>query len=99
MTDATHLRTDERSCQCYVAIKESLPEPDPLRLRDREALINVVSEIVRGGKPIDTHVIRELAAPFQDRWQESHAAPERRISFRAGRTNSRGQTGRARSPA
>ena len=54
----------ERSCQRYVAIKESLPEPDPLRLRNREALISVVSEIVRGGKPIDTHLIRELAAPL-----------------------------------
>jgi hypothetical protein len=52
----------ERSCQRYVAIKESLPEPDPLRLRNREALINVVSEIVRGGKPVDTRLIRELAA-------------------------------------
>ena len=28
------------------------------------ALISVVSEIVRGGKPIDTHLIRELAAPL-----------------------------------
>jgi len=54
----------ERSCQRYVAIKESLPEPDPLRLRNREALINVVSEIVRDGKPIDTRLIRELAAPL-----------------------------------
>ena len=52
----------ERSCQRYVAIKESLPEPDALRLRNREALINVVSEIVRSGKPIDTRLIRELAA-------------------------------------
>ena len=52
----------ERSCQRYVAIKESLPEPDPLRMRNREALIDVVSEIVRGGKPIETPLIRELAA-------------------------------------
>jgi Fic/DOC family len=54
----------ERSCQRYVAIKESLPEPDPLRLRNREAMINVVSEMVRGGKPIETRLIRELAAPL-----------------------------------
>lgn len=54
----------ERSCQRYVAIKESLPEPDLTRLRNREALINVVGEIVREGKPIDTRVIRELAAPL-----------------------------------
>ncbi len=54
----------ERSCQRYVAIKDSLPAPDPLRLRNREALISVVSEIVRGGKPIETRFIRELAAPL-----------------------------------
>ncbi len=51
----------ERSCQRYVAIKESLPEPDPLRLRNREALIDVVSGIVRGGKPIEAPLIRKLA--------------------------------------
>ncbi|MPZ43106.1 MAG: Fic family protein [Betaproteobacteria bacterium] len=54
----------ERSCQRYVAIKESLPEPDPVRLRNREALIHVVGNIVRGGKPIDTRLVRELAAPL-----------------------------------
>jgi len=54
----------ERSCQRYVAIKESLPEPDPLRLRNREALIHVVSEVVRGAKPINTRLIRELAIPL-----------------------------------
>jgi fido (protein-threonine AMPylation protein) len=54
----------ERSCQRYVAIKESIPEPDPVRLRNREALIGVVSEIVRGRKPIDPQLIRELAAPL-----------------------------------
>ncbi len=53
----------ERSCQRYIAVKESLPEPDPLRLRYRDALIEVVSEIVRSGKAIDTRLIRELATP------------------------------------
>jgi hypothetical protein len=51
----------ERSCRRYVAIKESLPEPDPLRLRNREALIQVVSEVVRGGKPIEMQAVRDLA--------------------------------------
>ena len=56
--------TYERSYQRYVAIKESLPEPDPLRLRNREALIDVVREIVRCGKPIEAPLIRDLAAPL-----------------------------------
>lgn len=54
----------ERSCKRYVAAKETLPEPDPLRLRYRHALIEVVSDIVRGGTPIDTKVIRKLATPL-----------------------------------
>ena len=54
----------ERSCQRYVAIKDSLPEPDPLRMRNREALIDVVSGIVRGGKPIEAPLIREFATPL-----------------------------------
>jgi len=54
----------ERSCQRYVAIKDSLPEPDPLRLRNREALVEVVSQIVRGERSIEAPLIRELAAPL-----------------------------------
>ena len=54
----------ERSCQRYVAVKDSLPEPDPLRLRYREALSEVVRDIVRGGRPVDTRLIREIAAPL-----------------------------------
>ena len=47
-----------------MAVKESLPEPDPLRLGYREALIEVVGTLVRGGKPIDTRFIRACAAPL-----------------------------------
>ena len=39
-------------------------EPDPLRMRNREALIDVVSDIVRGGKPIEAPLMRALAAPL-----------------------------------
>ncbi len=50
-----------RSCQRYTAIKDSLPQPNPLRLRNRDALTEVVSAMVRDMAKIDTHVIRELA--------------------------------------
>ena len=33
-------------------------------MRNREALIDVVSEIVRGGKPIEAPLIRKLAVPL-----------------------------------
>ncbi len=52
----------ERSCLRYVAVKDSLPSPDPLRLKYRDALTEVVASIVRGLEPTDTGIIRGLAA-------------------------------------
>jgi hypothetical protein len=52
----------ERSAQRYTAIKDSLPEPDPLRMRNREALAHVVGGIVRDNLAIDSVAIRRLAA-------------------------------------
>jgi Fic family protein len=44
-----YLAAYERSCQRYAAIVKSLPEPDPLRLRYREAIRAVVRDIVLEG--------------------------------------------------
>lgn len=52
----------ERSCQRYMAIRETVAEPDPLRQRYREALITVVAEIVRNQQHPDTAVVRAVAA-------------------------------------
>lgn len=52
----------ERSCQRYMAIRETVAEPDPVRLRYREALISVVSEIVRGQQPPGEAAVRAMAA-------------------------------------
>jgi hypothetical protein len=38
----------ERSCARYAAVKRSLGEPDPFRLRYRQALSDLVEAIVRG---------------------------------------------------
>ena len=51
----------ERSCQRYTLIKQALPEPDPLRLRYRDALNHVVGNVVRTGSPVETSTIRILA--------------------------------------
>lgn len=56
----------ERSCLRYTAIKDGLPEPDPLRLRNRDALTKVVSGVVRDMAEIDTQVISQLAEPLVD---------------------------------
>lgn len=54
----------ERSCQRYTVVRDALPQPDPLRLRNREQLSEVVSSIVRDDFPIDDARIRALAVPI-----------------------------------
>ncbi|MFP3568336.1 Fic family protein [Paraburkholderia sp. SIMBA_030] len=39
----------ERSCRRYLAIRQSIGEPDAFRLKYRNALIQVVQEVIRGG--------------------------------------------------
>lgn len=59
----------ERSCQRYMAIRETIAEPDPVRLRHREALIAIVAEIVRGQQVPSEAAVRAVAAslvPQQD---------------------------------
>jgi hypothetical protein len=51
----------ERSCQRYVAIRGTMAEPDPIRLRHREVLIEVVSEIVQSLRPPDKQSVRDKA--------------------------------------
>lgn len=51
----------ERSCQRYTQVREALPEPDPVRSRNREALTEIVNAIVRDELPIDEAAIRPLA--------------------------------------
>lgn len=48
----------ERSCSRYAALRQSLTEPDPLRLRYREALTDAIGGVVRSREP-------DLAASLQ----------------------------------
>lgn len=60
----------ERSCQRYLAITQTMAEPDPLRIRYRETLINAVQAIVRGRKAPSPEHVRSLAdelVPENDR--------------------------------
>ncbi len=52
----------ERSCQRYMAIRETIADPDPMRLRYREALVAVVAEIVKGHQSPDEVAVRAVAA-------------------------------------
>jgi Fic family protein len=51
----------QRSCERYVVIRDSVAEPDLFRLRYREALIEVIGQIVRRKLTANDATIRELA--------------------------------------
>lgn len=50
----------ERSCQRYLAVTQTMAEPDPLRIQYREQLISGVQTIVHGRKKISTDTINGL---------------------------------------
>lgn len=52
----------ERSCRRYMVIRDTTAEPDPVRLRHREALIAIVAEIVRGQQRPGEAAVRRVAA-------------------------------------
>lgn len=47
-----YLAAYERSCQRYAAIVQSLPEPDPLRLRYRDEIRAAVRDVVLAGQAV-----------------------------------------------
>ena len=49
----------ERSCQRYVTVRDSLPEPDPFRLKYRTTLREVIGSIIKDGKKPTLGVIRK----------------------------------------
>ena len=51
----------ERSCQRYIALRQSLGEPDPFRLRYREQMMRVVREIVQQRSPPSVEVVTAVA--------------------------------------
>lgn len=51
----------ERSCKRYMAIRDTVAEPDPVRLRHREALIAIVAEVVRSRQAPSETAVRRLA--------------------------------------
>ena len=63
----------ERSCQRYLAITQTMVEPNPLKIQYREALINAVQAVVRGLLPIQPAVVAELA--------KAHAAATDQAAF------------------
>lgn len=51
----------ERSCQRYLAITQTMVEPDPLKIKYREALIQAVQAVVKGLRQPDPDVLAQVA--------------------------------------
>lgn len=66
----------ERSAHRYAAVRQSLGEPDPLRLRHRAALREIVGEVIRG------RMDRKSAAAHVARWTREKIDPADRERFR-----------------
>lgn len=66
----------ERSAARYIAVRQSLGEPDPFRLRHRAALREIVGAVVRSGMD------RRKAAAHIRAWTWEHIGQEERERFR-----------------
>ena len=66
----------QRSAMRYAAVRQSLGEPDPFRLRYREALRTLVGKIVRSAQD------KENAAAYIAQWSQEHIAVEDQDKFR-----------------
>ena len=64
----------ERSCQRYLAIAQTMVEPNPLKIKYREALIQAVQTVVKGLRQPSPAVIAEVA--------QDHAAQADQAAFR-----------------
>ena len=65
----------ERSCARYSAVRRSLGEPDPFRLRYRAVVADTIAEIVRGGMD------KKAAAAFIQRRATEDVTQEERARF------------------
>lgn len=54
----------ERSCQRYLAIAQTMVEPDPFKIKYREALIQAVQAIIRGRLHPAPQAIYQVASQF-----------------------------------
>ena len=66
----------ERSAARYAAVRQSLGEPDPFRLRHRAALGTIVGEVVR--RPMN----RQAAVGYIADWTRTNVEPASRDRFR-----------------
>jgi hypothetical protein len=66
----------EKSAERYMAVRQSVGEPDAFRMRHRAALRDIVAEVVR------ERMDRKTAPAHIASWTEKNIAPEDRQHFR-----------------
>ena len=66
----------ERSAERYAAVRQSLGDPDPFRQRHREALRQLVGDVVR------RHMNRKEATAYIAEWLNGNVAVDERAKFR-----------------
>jgi Fic family protein len=66
----------ERSAERYAAVRQSLGDPDPFRQRHREALRQLVGDVVRG------KMNRKAAAAYMAEWINDNVTADERETFR-----------------
>ena len=66
----------ERSAERYAAVRQSLGDPDPFRQRHREALRQLVGDVVR------QHLDRKGATAYIAEWLNNNVAVDERGKFR-----------------
>ncbi len=60
----------KRSCENYLAIRQSLGEPDPFRLRYRQQIIDVIAQVIRQKLP------KQALSPFLTTWSKENLQQE-----------------------
>jgi Fic family protein/DNA-binding transcriptional ArsR family regulator len=70
------LWTYERSAERYAAVRQSLGDPDPFRQKHREALRQLVGDVVR------RHMNRKEATAYISEWVQNNVALNERGRFR-----------------
>jgi fido (protein-threonine AMPylation protein) len=77
-----------QSAARYRVVKESVPTPDPLRMRYRDQLRNVVHTIVSGGQAPSSRLVRDLSGRLdiadQDRERFAELALELLLNLNVG---------------
>lgn len=65
----------QRSAELYKVVQKTVGEPDPFRLKYRDALLETVGTVVRN------HLNRQAALPYVEQWSRENIAQSDQVKF------------------